>query len=196
MSCLFLYGASLVCLFGTPIFLSPTVDAEERGDLLLKRTKDLGKTFVTIHEDVYSFGYIGTFLFFSVMEDPVRRMEKKPLSMRIRESHWTLTLLFALRDPPVSCISHRTKEKPSVEHCSPLPPLSRWQTHIYLPLYSLYDLFLYYAHKTFHSLDLDFFLSFVTDTKLRKNTAVMIIISSVMSFISTTYTNTSMFLVE
>ncbi|XP_073336511.1 sortilin [Pagrus major] len=47
-----------------------TVDAEERGDLVLKRTKDLGKTFTTIHEDIFSFGYIGAFLFFSVMEDP------------------------------------------------------------------------------------------------------------------------------
>ncbi|KAK7886137.1 hypothetical protein WMY93_025758 [Mugilogobius chulae] len=46
-----------------------TVDAEERGDLQLKRTQDLGKSFTTIHEDVFSFGYIGTFLFFSVMED-------------------------------------------------------------------------------------------------------------------------------
>lgn len=52
------------------------VDAEERGDLQLKRTKDLGKTFATIHEDVYSFGYIGTFLFFSVMEDTVRLLSK------------------------------------------------------------------------------------------------------------------------
>ncbi|XP_039996356.1 sortilin [Xiphias gladius] len=46
-----------------------TVEADERGDLILKRTKDLGKTFTTIHEDIYSFGYIGAFLFFSVMED-------------------------------------------------------------------------------------------------------------------------------
>ncbi|XP_024860725.1 sortilin isoform X2 [Kryptolebias marmoratus] len=46
------------------------VEAEERGDLLLKRTKDLGRTFTIIHEDIYSFGYIGAFLFFSVMEDP------------------------------------------------------------------------------------------------------------------------------
>ncbi|XP_037552104.1 sortilin [Nematolebias whitei] len=45
------------------------VEAEERGDLLLKRTKDLGRTFTIIHEDIYSFGYIGAFLFFSVMED-------------------------------------------------------------------------------------------------------------------------------
>ncbi|XP_075886207.1 sortilin [Nelusetta ayraudi] len=59
---------------GTNLFLSyslvDTVDADERGDLVLKRTKDLGKTFTTIHEDIYSFGYIGAFLFFSVMEDP------------------------------------------------------------------------------------------------------------------------------
>lgn len=46
------------------------VEADERGDLLLKRTTDLGKTFSTIHEDIYSFGYIGAFLFFSVMEHP------------------------------------------------------------------------------------------------------------------------------
>ncbi|XP_018541153.1 sortilin [Lates calcarifer] len=46
-----------------------TVEADERGDLVLKRTKDLGKTFTTIHEDIFSFGYIGAFLFFSVMED-------------------------------------------------------------------------------------------------------------------------------
>lgn len=48
------------------------VEAEERGDLVLKRTKDLGKTFTIIHEDIFGFGYIGAFLFFSVMEDPVR----------------------------------------------------------------------------------------------------------------------------
>ncbi|XP_053270852.1 sortilin [Pleuronectes platessa] len=47
-----------------------TVEADERGDLVLKRTKDLGDTFTTIHEDIFSFGYIGAFLFFSVMEDP------------------------------------------------------------------------------------------------------------------------------
>uniref|UniRef100_A0A672J6T1 Sortilin-like n=1 Tax=Salarias fasciatus TaxID=181472 RepID=A0A672J6T1_SALFA len=51
---------------------------DERGDLLLKKTSDLGKTFATIHEDIYSFGYIGAFLFFSVMEDPVSRTGTKP----------------------------------------------------------------------------------------------------------------------
>ncbi|XP_056877885.1 sortilin isoform X1 [Takifugu flavidus] len=58
---------------GINLFLSyslvDTVEADERGDLVLKRTTDLGKTFTTIHEDIYSFGYIGAFLFFSVMED-------------------------------------------------------------------------------------------------------------------------------
>uniref|UniRef100_A0A3B3UU92 Si:dkey-159a18.1 n=1 Tax=Poecilia latipinna TaxID=48699 RepID=A0A3B3UU92_9TELE len=53
-------------------FILLLVEAEERGDLVLKRTKDFGKTFTIIHEDVFSFGYIGAFLFFSVMEDPVR----------------------------------------------------------------------------------------------------------------------------
>uniref|UniRef100_A0A3B5Q8L2 Sortilin-like n=1 Tax=Xiphophorus maculatus TaxID=8083 RepID=A0A3B5Q8L2_XIPMA len=59
---------------GTNLFFScsrvDAVEAEERGDLVLKRTRDLGKTFTIIHEDVFSFGYIGAFLFFSVMEDP------------------------------------------------------------------------------------------------------------------------------
>lgn len=59
---------TLLCLLWFP---PCAVDADERGDLVLKRTEDLGKTFTTIHEDIYSFGYIGAFLFFSVMEDPV-----------------------------------------------------------------------------------------------------------------------------
>ncbi|KAK5876499.1 hypothetical protein CesoFtcFv8_025848 [Champsocephalus esox] len=59
---------------GIDMFLSfsreDTVETDERGDLVLKRTTDLGKTFTTIHENIFSFGYIGAFLFFSVMEDP------------------------------------------------------------------------------------------------------------------------------
>lgn len=51
------------------------VAAEERGNLILKRTMDLGATFTIIHEDIYSFGYIGAFLFFSVMEDLVRCLD-------------------------------------------------------------------------------------------------------------------------
>uniref|UniRef100_A0A8C6WU42 Si:dkey-159a18.1 n=1 Tax=Neogobius melanostomus TaxID=47308 RepID=A0A8C6WU42_9GOBI len=50
--------------------VSHSVVSNLMGDLQLKRTTDLGKTFTTIHEDVFSFGYIGTFLFFSVMEEP------------------------------------------------------------------------------------------------------------------------------
>uniref|UniRef100_A0A3Q3M508 Sortilin-like n=1 Tax=Mastacembelus armatus TaxID=205130 RepID=A0A3Q3M508_9TELE len=61
------YFCSFLFSFNCHLLSSP---ADERGDLLLKRTKDLGKTFTIIHEDIYSFGYIGAFLFFSVMEDP------------------------------------------------------------------------------------------------------------------------------
>ncbi|KAM3588006.1 uncharacterized protein V6R79_018989 [Siganus canaliculatus] len=64
----FSWGAGINLFFSYS--LVDTVEADERGDLVLKRTKDLGKTFTTIHEDIYSFGYIGAFLFFSVMEDP------------------------------------------------------------------------------------------------------------------------------
>lgn len=65
----------LLNLFVLLLSFADTVEAEERGDLILKRTKDLGKTFTIIHEDIYSFGYIGAFLFFSVMEDPVRWLD-------------------------------------------------------------------------------------------------------------------------
>lgn len=58
------------CLKSQILYLLTAV-ADERGDLVLRRTTDLGKTFITIHEDIYSFGYIGAFLFFSVMEDSV-----------------------------------------------------------------------------------------------------------------------------
>ncbi|XP_070784976.1 sortilin [Enoplosus armatus] len=63
----FSWGAGINLFFSYS--QTDTVEADERGDLVLKRTKDLGKTFTTIHEDIYSFGYIGAFLFFSVMED-------------------------------------------------------------------------------------------------------------------------------
>uniref|UniRef100_A0A8C9YWQ2 Si:dkey-159a18.1 n=1 Tax=Sander lucioperca TaxID=283035 RepID=A0A8C9YWQ2_SANLU len=66
------FGANISYSCHQVLLLVATVDADERGDLLLKRTKDLGQTFTTIHEDIYSFGYIGAFLFFSVMEDSVR----------------------------------------------------------------------------------------------------------------------------
>ncbi|XP_056281267.1 sortilin isoform X1 [Pseudoliparis swirei] len=64
----FSWGAGINLFFSRS--RTDAVEAEERGDLLLKRTTDLGKTFTTIHEDIFSFGYIGAFLFFSVMEDP------------------------------------------------------------------------------------------------------------------------------
>ncbi|KAM6961583.1 sortilin [Tautogolabrus adspersus] len=64
----FSWGAGINLFFS--FSRTEAVDAEERGDLVLKRTTDLGKTFTTIHEDIFSFGYIGAFLFFSVMEDP------------------------------------------------------------------------------------------------------------------------------
>ncbi|KAM9467749.1 sortilin isoform 2-T2 [Clarias gariepinus] len=47
-----------------------TVGADRRGDLFLRRTKDLGKTFSTIAQNIFSFGHIGGFLFTSVMESP------------------------------------------------------------------------------------------------------------------------------
>uniref|UniRef100_A0A673MGC1 Sortilin-like n=1 Tax=Sinocyclocheilus rhinocerous TaxID=307959 RepID=A0A673MGC1_9TELE len=39
-----------------------------RGELILRRTKDVGKNFTTIAKNIVSFGYIGGFLFTSVME--------------------------------------------------------------------------------------------------------------------------------
>ncbi|KAL4658416.1 sortilin-like [Arapaima gigas] len=57
---------------GITLFLSSspkeTADADWRGELLLSRSQDLGKTFITIARRIFSFGYIGGFLFTSVME--------------------------------------------------------------------------------------------------------------------------------
>ncbi|XP_017349333.1 sortilin [Ictalurus punctatus] len=47
-----------------------TAEADRRGDLFLRRTQDLGRTFSTIAQNIFSFGYIGGFLFTSVMERP------------------------------------------------------------------------------------------------------------------------------
>ncbi|MCJ8743435.1 hypothetical protein PDJAM_G00093940 [Pangasius djambal] len=47
-----------------------TAEADRRGDLYLRRTQDLGRTFTTIAQNIFSFGYIGGFLFTSVMEKP------------------------------------------------------------------------------------------------------------------------------
>uniref|UniRef100_A0A8C9YR76 Si:dkey-159a18.1 n=1 Tax=Sander lucioperca TaxID=283035 RepID=A0A8C9YR76_SANLU len=77
------FGANISYSCHQVLLLVATVDADERGDLLLKRTKDLGQTFTTIHEDIYSFGYIGAFLFFSVMEDSVRCIFFTHISLNI-----------------------------------------------------------------------------------------------------------------
>ncbi|XP_048123781.1 sortilin isoform X1 [Alosa alosa] len=62
----FMWGANITLYFS----YSPngTVEADQRGELFLKRTKDLGLTFTTIAQNIFSFGYIGGFLFTSVME--------------------------------------------------------------------------------------------------------------------------------
>ncbi|KAL2103009.1 hypothetical protein ACEWY4_002177 [Coilia grayii] len=62
----FMWGANITLYFS----FSPrgTVEPDRRGELYLKRTKDLGQTFTTIAQNIFSFGYIGGFLFTSVME--------------------------------------------------------------------------------------------------------------------------------
>lgn len=102
-----------------------TVEADERGDLVLKRTTDLGKTFTTIHEDIYSFGYIGAFLFFSVMEDSVRwRKIRCGASVLLCTEHeHTGVPLCPPRDLLGSCTSRPTRERASAGRCCrPLPP--------------------------------------------------------------------------
>ncbi|KAK3518226.1 hypothetical protein QTP70_033936 [Hemibagrus guttatus] len=62
--------------FGYTLFFSyspkgtDVVEADRRGNLFLRRTQDLGQTFMTIAQNIFSFGYIGGFLFTSVMENP------------------------------------------------------------------------------------------------------------------------------
>ncbi|XP_076862598.1 sortilin isoform X2 [Brachyhypopomus gauderio] len=57
---------------GLTLFLSYSpegkVEADKRGELLLRRTQDLGRTFTEVARNIYTFGYIGRFLFTSVME--------------------------------------------------------------------------------------------------------------------------------
>ncbi|XP_051544146.1 sortilin isoform X2 [Myxocyprinus asiaticus] len=62
----FTWGSGITLFFSS----SPkgTVEAARRGELILRRTQDLGKTFTTISKNIFSFGYIGGFLFTSVME--------------------------------------------------------------------------------------------------------------------------------
>ncbi|XP_056434364.1 sortilin isoform X1 [Gadus chalcogrammus] len=63
----FMWGAGVTLFFSySPV---GTVEADRRGELLLKRTEDLGMTFTTIAEEIFSFGYIGGFLITSVMDE-------------------------------------------------------------------------------------------------------------------------------
>ncbi|XP_067110380.1 sortilin [Osmerus mordax] len=63
---------SLMWGAGTTLFFSfspkGTVEADRRGELFLMRTEDMGKTFTTIAHNIFSFGYVGGFLFTSVIE--------------------------------------------------------------------------------------------------------------------------------
>uniref|UniRef100_A0A673M9F9 Sortilin-like n=1 Tax=Sinocyclocheilus rhinocerous TaxID=307959 RepID=A0A673M9F9_9TELE len=59
----FTWGSGLTLFFSS----SPKGTAR-RGELILRRTKDVGKNFTTIAKNIVSFGYIGGFLFTSVME--------------------------------------------------------------------------------------------------------------------------------
>ncbi|XP_051746871.1 sortilin [Ctenopharyngodon idella] len=63
---MFTWGSGITLFFSS----SPkgTVEAARRGELILRRTQDFGKTFATIAKNIFSFGYIGGFLFTSVME--------------------------------------------------------------------------------------------------------------------------------
>ncbi|XP_058630300.1 sortilin isoform X2 [Onychostoma macrolepis] len=62
----FTWGSGITLFFSS----SPkgTVEAARRGELILRRTQDFGKNFTTIANNIFSFGYIGGFLFTSVME--------------------------------------------------------------------------------------------------------------------------------
>nr|XP_046152853.1 sortilin-like [Oncorhynchus gorbuscha] len=62
----FTWGSGITLFFS----FSPkgTVEADRRGELFLKRTEDLGKTFTTVAHSIFSFGYVGGFLFTSVIE--------------------------------------------------------------------------------------------------------------------------------
>ncbi|XP_056093226.1 sortilin isoform X1 [Rhinichthys klamathensis goyatoka] len=62
----FTWGSGITLFFSS----SPkgTVEAARRGELILRRTQDFGQTFATIAKNIFSFGYIGGFLFTSVME--------------------------------------------------------------------------------------------------------------------------------
>uniref|UniRef100_A0A8C2EZK9 Si:dkey-159a18.1 n=1 Tax=Cyprinus carpio TaxID=7962 RepID=A0A8C2EZK9_CYPCA len=58
----------LLFFFFQNIFYNFFQSDTRRGKLILRRTQDFGKTFTTIAKNVFSFRYIGGFLFTSVME--------------------------------------------------------------------------------------------------------------------------------
>ncbi|KAJ8007194.1 hypothetical protein DPEC_G00115000 [Dallia pectoralis] len=60
------WGSGITLFFSSSS--TGTMEADRRGELLLKRTEDLGKTFTVVAKNVFSFGYIGGFLFASVIE--------------------------------------------------------------------------------------------------------------------------------
>uniref|UniRef100_A0A4W5MBF1 Sortilin N-terminal domain-containing protein n=1 Tax=Hucho hucho TaxID=62062 RepID=A0A4W5MBF1_9TELE len=62
----FTWGSGITLFFS--FSTKGTVEADRRGELFLKRTKDLGKTFTTVAHSIFSFGYVGGFLFTSVIE--------------------------------------------------------------------------------------------------------------------------------
>ncbi|XP_060745353.1 sortilin isoform X2 [Tachysurus vachellii] len=64
------WGSSFSLFFSYRPKVTDVVEADRRGDLFLRRTEDLGRTFTTIAENIFSFGYIGGFLFTSEMENP------------------------------------------------------------------------------------------------------------------------------
>ncbi|XP_033889341.3 sortilin [Acipenser ruthenus] len=62
----FSWGPGITIFFST--HPNDTLDADQRGELLLKRTEDLGRTFSTVSNNLFSFGYIGRFLFASIVK--------------------------------------------------------------------------------------------------------------------------------
>uniref|UniRef100_A0A4W4F5V4 VPS10 domain-containing protein n=1 Tax=Electrophorus electricus TaxID=8005 RepID=A0A4W4F5V4_ELEEL len=73
-------------------------EADKRGELLLRRTQDLGRTFTTIAQNIFTFGYIGRFLFTSVMEKQVGKNKgdihrSTLLSMSLSLSHPNVSTL-------------------------------------------------------------------------------------------------------
>ncbi|KAK1169010.1 sortilin [Acipenser oxyrinchus oxyrinchus] len=62
----FSWGPGITIFFST--HPNGTLDADQRGELLLKRTEDLGRTFSTVSNNLFSFGYIGRFLITSIVK--------------------------------------------------------------------------------------------------------------------------------